>query len=106
VNDEDEQTRTNIHALSGIQTHGLSFQAIKAYDTDCTATGTGLVRWVVHVVHMEEMRNEYKMLVAKPEEKRLLGRSRHKWGDNIKMVLRKTMREGVDWGHLVQDRDQ
>jgi hypothetical protein len=29
VNDGEEQTRTNIHALSGIQTHGLSIQAIK-----------------------------------------------------------------------------
>jgi hypothetical protein len=48
---------------------------------------------------MGEIRNEYKMLVAKPEEKRLLGKSRHKWGDNIKKVLRKTMREwtGVIW---------
>jgi hypothetical protein len=29
--DEEEQTRTNIHALSGIRTHGLSVQTIKAY---------------------------------------------------------------------------
>jgi hypothetical protein len=30
VNDDDEEMTTNIHTLSGIQTHGLSFQAIKA----------------------------------------------------------------------------
>jgi hypothetical protein len=30
VND-DEQTRTNIHALSEIRTHGLKVQDIKAY---------------------------------------------------------------------------
>jgi hypothetical protein len=29
VNDDDEQTRTNIHALSGIRTHGLSVQVIQ-----------------------------------------------------------------------------
>jgi hypothetical protein len=28
MNDDDEQTRANIHALSGIRTHGLSLQAI------------------------------------------------------------------------------
>jgi hypothetical protein len=37
---DHEQMKANIHALSGIQTHGLSVQAIKAYDSDHTATGT------------------------------------------------------------------
>jgi hypothetical protein len=41
VNDDDEQTRANIHALSGIRTHGLSVQAINAYTSDRAATGTG-----------------------------------------------------------------
>jgi hypothetical protein len=39
VND-DEQTRTNIQALGGIQTHGLNVQAIKAFASDHAATGT------------------------------------------------------------------
>jgi hypothetical protein len=34
--------RTNIHALSGIRTHDLIVQAIKAYTPDSAATGTGL----------------------------------------------------------------
>jgi hypothetical protein len=34
--------RTNVHALSGIQTHGLSVQVIKAYASDRAATGTGI----------------------------------------------------------------
>jgi hypothetical protein len=37
---------------------------------------------------MGEMRNVYKILVAKPEGKRLLGRKRYGWEDNIKMNLR------------------
>jgi hypothetical protein len=41
VNDDDEQTMTNIHALSGIQTHSLSVQVIKAYASDRVANGTG-----------------------------------------------------------------
>jgi hypothetical protein len=38
---DDDYTRTNIHALTGIRTDGLSGQAIKAYATDRAATGTG-----------------------------------------------------------------
>jgi hypothetical protein len=32
---------------------------------------------------MGEMRNEYNILVGKPEGKRPLGRPRRRWGDNI-----------------------
>jgi hypothetical protein len=39
VND-DEQMSTTIHALSRIWTHGLSIQAIEAYTSDRTTTGT------------------------------------------------------------------
>jgi hypothetical protein len=40
---DDEQKRTNIHALSEIQTHGLSVQEIKAYKPQ-TARPLGLAR--------------------------------------------------------------
>jgi hypothetical protein len=50
-----------------------------------------------------EMRNAYNILDGKPEGKRPLGRPKRKWEDNI----RKEMDwEGVNWVHLVQDRDQ
>ena len=32
-------------------------------------------------------RGAYKVLARKPERKRLLGRPRHRWEDNIKMGL-------------------
>jgi hypothetical protein len=41
VNDDDEQMWTNFRAFSGIWTHGLSIQEVKAYISDRTATGTG-----------------------------------------------------------------
>jgi hypothetical protein len=35
-----------------------------------------------------ERRGAYRVLVGKPEGKRPLERSRHRWEDNIKMYLR------------------
>ena len=37
---------------------------------------------------MEQSRNAYRVLVEKPEGKKLLGRPKHRWEDNIKMDLR------------------
>jgi len=44
-------------------------------------------------------------LVGKPERKRPLGRAMHRWEDNIRLDLREIEWDGVDWIHLVQDRD-
>jgi hypothetical protein len=44
--------------------------------------------------------------VRKSEGKRPLGRTMHRWYNNMKMDLRERGWEGVDWIHLAQDRDQ
>jgi hypothetical protein len=49
---------------------------------------------------MEEMRYGYKILVGEPERKRPLGRFGRRWGDNIKMHVKETECEDVDWIHL------
>jgi hypothetical protein len=52
------------------------------------------------VARMGENRNVYRLLVGKPEGKRLLGRSRRKWVDNIKMDLAGSGSigwRGLDW---------
>jgi len=41
-----------------------------------------------HVASMVDMRNAYEVLVRKPGGKRLLGRHRRRWEDNIGMNLR------------------
>jgi hypothetical protein len=55
---------------------------------------------------MGEERKVYKVLVAKPEGKRLLGRPRRRWEDGIRMDLREIGLGGVDWIRLSQDRDR
>jgi hypothetical protein len=51
--------------------------------------------------------NAYRILVGKPEGKRpQLGRSRRRLVDNIKIDLRETRWDVMDWISLGQDRDQ
>jgi hypothetical protein len=64
------------------------------------------MRWAVHVTHMVRMRNAHSILIGKPEGKRPFRRHRHRWEDNIRMVLRGIGWQGMDWIHVVQDRDQ
>jgi hypothetical protein len=47
-----------------------------------------------------------RILVGKPEGKRPPGRPRRRWVDNIKMDLRESGWDGVDWTDMAQDRDQ
>jgi hypothetical protein len=53
------------------------------------------MRWAEHVICVGQVRNAYKILVGKPEGKRLFGRSRHTWED-IKMDLNEMGYENVD----------
>jgi hypothetical protein len=51
-------------------------------------------------------RNVYRVLVGKPEGKRLLGRPRRTWEDGIRMDLKEIGWGSVDWIQLAQDRDR
>jgi hypothetical protein len=71
---------------------------------------TRRIIWVGHVARMGERRGVYRVLVRKPDGKRPLGRPRHRWKCNIKMIIRKwevvawtgliRLRTGTDGGHL------
>jgi hypothetical protein len=58
-----------------------------------------------NVARVKDTRNEYSILVGNSEGKRPLVRSRSKWKD-IRIDLRESGWEVVDWLHLAQDRDQ
>jgi hypothetical protein len=52
---------------------------------------------------MGEKRNTYRLLVGKSEGKRLLGRPRCRWVDNIRMDLGEVGWSDVGWTGLAQD---
>jgi hypothetical protein len=57
------------------------------------------IRWAGRAARMGEKRDVYRLLVGKTEGKRLLGRPRRRWIDNIKMDLFRDRIEccGLDW---------
>jgi hypothetical protein len=48
----------------------------------------------------------YRCVTGAPEGKKPLGRPRRRWVDNIKIDLRETGWDGIDWIDLAQDRNQ
>jgi hypothetical protein len=48
----------------------------------------------------------YRVLVGKPEGKRLFEIPRRRWEDGMKIDLRETGWGGVEWIHLAQDMDR
>jgi hypothetical protein len=54
---------------------------------------------------MGEDRRVHRVLVGKPERKRLLGRPRRRREDNINMDLHEAGGGRGDWKELAQDRD-
>ena len=57
------------------------------------------------MVRIGDGRGVQRVLVGKPEGKRLLERPRRRWEDNIKMNLREVGGGCGDWMELAQDRD-
>jgi hypothetical protein len=63
------------------------------------------VTWTGHVARMGVNRNDYRVLVGKPEGSGPLGRPRRRWVDIIGMDLEVGWGV-VDWICLTQDRDR
>ena len=55
---------------------------------------------------MGKRRGVYRVVMGKPQGKRILGRPRRGWEDSIKMDLQEVGCGGMDWIELAQDRDR
>jgi hypothetical protein len=64
------------------------------------------MRWDGQVTRMGKGTGVYSVLVRRLEGKKLLGRPRHRWEDNINMDLRETGIDGATWIRLARDRVQ
>ena len=64
------------------------------------------MRWAGHVARMGEGRGVHRVLVGKPEGKKLLGRTRRRCEDNIKIEFQAVGCGGRDWFDLAQDRER
>jgi hypothetical protein len=64
-----------------------------------------IIIWVGHVDFMRERLGAFRVLVGKHEGKRLFGRRRHRWKNNIKMDFQE-VGWGMDWIDVAQDRDR
>jgi hypothetical protein len=62
--------------------------------------------WTSHVARMGEERGVHRVLVGKPEGKRLSGRPRRRWEDNIKMDIQGVGVGCGDWIESAWDRDK
>jgi hypothetical protein len=62
------------------------------------------MKWAEHVACMGQGRGVYRVSVGRPEEKRALGRPRHRWEDNLGMDLREIGLDGANWIRLAQIR--
>ena len=91
----EEWRKLHNEKLNDLSSSPIIFRVIKSRIT----------RWAGHVACMRERRGVYRVLVAKPEGRRPLGRPRRRWEDNIRMDLREVGCGCVDWMELAQDRD-
>ena len=64
------------------------------------------MRWARHVARMGEERGVHRVLLGKPEGRRLRGRPRRRWVDNIRMDLQEVGCVYRDLIGLAQDRNR
>ena len=63
------------------------------------------LRWAGHVARREECRRAFKILAGTPAGKRLLGRPRCRWEDNIRMDLKEMDNNTRNWVDSAQNRN-
>jgi hypothetical protein len=63
------------------------------------------MRWAGHVARIGEERGVHRVVVGKPDGKRLLRRPKRRWENNIKIDLHEVGWGRWDWMELAQVKD-
>jgi hypothetical protein len=63
------------------------------------------MRWAGHVTCIEKRRGPYRVLVGRPEGKRPLERSKHRWEDYNEIDVKDVRWGSIDWAVLARGRD-
>ena len=63
------------------------------------------IRWTGHVARMGRRKGANNVFMGKPEERKQLGRPKHRWEANIEIDLQELNRWGMAWIDLAQNRD-
>jgi hypothetical protein len=87
---EEQGAEENIWALeeeSGRRLHNEKLRNLYASQDIIRVIKPRVMWWAGHVAHTGEIRNAYRILVGASEIKKSLGRSRHRWEENIRMDL-------------------
>jgi hypothetical protein len=58
---------------------------------------------VRHVARLDQIKHAIISLVGNPEGKKLVGRPRRRWEDNISTNLKDTARQSVTWIQVAQN---
>ena len=64
------------------------------------------MRWAGQVARMSQRKGAQRVIAGQPAGKRLFGRPRYRWADNIKMNIQEVGCGCMDWIELAQDRDR
>jgi hypothetical protein len=89
---------------SWIKLHNAELHSLYSSSNIVRVIKSRRMRWVGHVACMGKGRDVYRVLVGRAKGKRLLGRPRHWWEDNIKLDLREIGIDGVNYIQLAQNR--
>jgi hypothetical protein len=67
--------------------HNEEFNGLYSSSNTIQVIKSRRMRWEGHVARMEKRKAAYRILVGKPDGKRLPGRAKHRWEDSLKMDL-------------------
>jgi hypothetical protein len=82
--------------------HNEGLQSLHSSISEIRMMKSRRMSWAGHVARMREKLNSYRILVAKPNGKRLRGRQRRRSVNNIKMDLGEIGLDGMDWIDLAE----